>query len=72
MKNKLWIKTRVFLSFTISIILIVNIFTYFLYFFVSENIQQNINKSLYSEYETIKTFIDIQKTNIFSLPKYEI
>ena len=72
MKNKLWIKTRVFLSFAISIILIVNIFTYFLYFFVSENIQQNINKSLYSEYETIKTFIDIQKTNIFSLPKYEI
>ncbi len=72
MKNKLWIKTRVFLSFTISIILIVNIFTYFLYFFISENIQKNINKSLYSEYETIKTFIDIQKTNIFSLPKYEI
>ncbi len=72
MKNKLWIKTRVFLSFTVSIILIVNIFTYFLYFFVSENVQKNINKSLYSEYETIKTFIDIQKTNIFSLPKYEI
>ena len=72
MKIKLWIKHRVFLSFSIFIIITVNIFTYFLYFFISENIKTNISKTIISEYETIKTFIDLQSTNIFSLPKYEI
>ena len=72
MRSKLWIETRVFLSFSIFIIIIVNIFSYLLYFFVSKNITDNINKNIVNEYQTIKTFIDLQKTNIFSLPKYEI
>lgn len=72
MKIKLWIKHRVFISFSIFIIITVNIFTYFLYFFVSENIKTNINKSIINKYETIKTFIDLQSSNIFLLPKYEI
>ena len=71
-KNKFWIKIRVFLSFTLFIIIIVNIFVYFLYLFVVSNIEKNIKTSIYNEYETITTFIDLQKTNIFSLPKYEL
>lgn len=72
MKNKLWIESRVFLSFSIFIILIVNIFAFLLYFFVTENIKTNTNNWIKNEFETIKTFIDLQKSNIFSLPKYEI
>jgi len=45
---------------------------YFLYLFVVSNIEKNIKTSIYNEYETITTFIDLQKTNIFSLPKYEL
>lgn len=71
-KNKFWIKIRVFLSFTLFIIIVVNIFVYFLYLFVISNIEKNIKTSIYNEYETITTFIDLQKTNIFSLPKYEL
>jgi len=72
LKNKLWIKARVFLSFSILIIFIVNIFVFLLYFFVSDNIQKNINKSIINEFDTIKTFVDLQRSNIFSLPKHEI
>jgi len=71
-RKKLWIKARVFLSFYILIILIVNIFIFLLYFFVSDNIQKDINKNITNEYDTIKTFIHLQKSNIFSLPEYEI
>lgn len=72
MKNKLWIKSRVFLSFLIFTIFIVNIFAYLLYYLVSENIKNNIYKWISNEFQTIKTFIDIQSSNIFTLPKYEI
>ncbi len=72
MKKKLWIKARVFLSFSIFIIIIINIFAYLLYYFVSENIKYNTQKSILNEFETIKTFIDLQSSSIFSLPKYEI
>ena len=72
MKNKLWIKTRVFLSFSIFTLIIINIFSYFLYFFVEKNVKNNIKKDLYNEFQTIKTFIDLQNTYIFSLPIYEI
>ena len=72
MKNKLWIKTRVFLSFSIFTLIIINIFSYFLYFFVEKNEKNNIKKDLYNEFQTIKTFIDLQNTYIFSLPIYEI
>jgi len=72
MKNKLWIKYRVFLSFFIFTIIIVNIFAYMLYFFVLDNIKTNTNKAIINEFETIKTFVDLQSSNIFSLPKYEI
>jgi len=72
MKTKLWIKSRVFLSFLIFTIIIVNIFAYLLYFFVSKNIIENTYKSINNEYQTITTFIELQKSNIFSLPKYEI
>ena len=72
MKNKLWIKSRVFLSFLIFTIFIVNIFAYLLYFFVSENIKDNLYNSIKNEYQTISAFIDLQSSNIFSLPKYEV
>jgi len=71
-KNKLWIKSRVFLSFFLFIITLVNIFAFLLYYLVSKNIKTNIDKSIISEFQTIRTFIDLQSSNIFSLPKYEV
>jgi len=72
MKNKLSIKSRVFISFTIFIILIVNIFAVFLFNSTKQNIILDNKKSIVNEFETIKTFIDLQNTWIFVLPQVEI
>lgn len=72
MKAKLWIKTRVFLSFSIFTIIIINLFSYLLYYSWVNNFLDNTYKTINNEFETIKTFIDLQKSNIFSLPEYEI
>jgi CHASE3 domain sensor protein len=62
MKNKISIKSRVFISFTIFIILIVNLFAIFLFNTTKQNIISENKKSIINEFETIKTFVDIQKT----------
>lgn len=72
MKSKLGIKSRIIISFSIFTVIVVNIFVYLLYIFVSKNFIDNIYKDINFEYQTITTFIDLQKTNIFSLPKNEI
>jgi len=70
--QKLSIKSRVFISFTIFIILIVNIFAVFLFNSTKQNIILENKKSIVNEFETIKTFIDLQNTWIFVLPQVEI
>jgi hypothetical protein len=39
---------------------------------VKKNIITSNKNNVLQEFETIKTFIDLQKTGIFSLPKVEI
>jgi len=70
--QKLSIKSRVFISFTIFIILIVNIFAIFLFNSTKQNIILENKKSIINEFETIKTFIDLQNTWIFVLPQIEV
>ncbi len=70
--QKPWITSRVFIASNIFSILLVNIFMYLLYFLIINNIITNTYNSITNEYSTIKSFIDLQKTNIFILPKYEI
>jgi len=72
MKNKLSIKSKIFISFTISIIIIVNIFAIFLFNTTKQNIISQNKKAIFNEFENIKTFIDLQKTWIFILPQVEI
>jgi len=72
MKNKLSIKSKIFISFTISIIIIVNIFAIFLFNTTKQNIISQNKKAIFNEYENIKTFIDLQETQIFILPQVEI
>jgi len=72
MKNKLSIKFRVFFSFTIFIILIVNIFSVILFSYSKNNILIQNKKAILNEFETIKTFIDLQNNSIFILPQIEI
>lgn len=72
MKNKLGIKSRIIISFSIFTIITVNIFIYLLYIFVEKNFLENTYKNINDEFKTITTFIDLQNTQIFSLPKNEI
>jgi len=73
MKTKFWIKQRVFIWFTIFVIIIVNIFLYLLYFLIQTNTKYTIYNNILNEYNTIKTFIDIEKNNYYiQIPKYEI
>lgn len=71
-KNKFWIKARIIISFSIFTILTVNIFVYLLYIFVEKDFVKNTHKDINYEFQTITTFIDLQKSNIFSLPEKEI
>ena len=70
--QKLSIKSKIFISFTISIIIIVNIFAIFLFTTTKQNIISQNKKAIFNEFENIKTFIDLQKTWIFILPQVEI
>jgi CHASE3 domain sensor protein len=70
--KKISIKSRVFFSFTIFVILLTNIFSYFLFLYTENSIINNTKKSIINEYETIKTFIDLQNTPFINIPKYEI
>jgi CHASE3 domain sensor protein len=62
MKNKLSIKSKIFLSFSIAIIFIVNIFAVFLFNITKNNIIDENKKNILNEFENIKTLIDAQKT----------
>ena len=70
--QKLSIKSRIFISFTIFIILIVNIFAIILFKEAKKNIILENKKYILNEFETIKTFIDLQETWIFIVPKVEL
>lgn len=72
MKNKLWIKSRIIISFSLLIIITVNIFAYLLYVFIEKNFIENIYISIQDEFQAITSFIDLQNTEIFSLPKNEL
>lgn len=72
MKNKLWIQSRIFITFFLFIIFVVNIFSYFLYTLITQKFRDTIIKNIDNEYQTITHFIDIQKENIFVLGEYEI
>lgn len=72
MKNKLGIKARIFVTFSLFIFLVINLFAGFLYYLVSQKFIENTLKNIQSEYQTITNFIDIQKESIFVLPEYEI
>ncbi len=66
MKQSLF--SRIFLSFSIFIILFLNTILYFSYYFTEKTYISNIKSSIYSQLTTIKTFININNSNAFSLP----
>ncbi len=70
--QKFSIKSRVFLSFTIFVIIIVNIFSWALFSFAVQNMKIDTKKNMINEFETIKTLINLEKNSIFILPKIEI
>lgn len=72
MKTKLWIQNRIFITFFLFIIFVVNIFSYFLYIGITQKFRDTIIKNIENEYQTITHFIDIQKENIFVLWEYEM
>lgn len=70
--KKLWIKSRIFLTFFVFIIVFVNFFSYWLYKLVTDKFIDNVVWNINSEYQTITNFIDLQKDSIFVLPEYEM
>ncbi len=68
MKNKLWIKSRIFITFFCFTIFIVNTFAYVLYLLIWENFIKNTIKDLNLQYNVITNLIDENKSNntIFS------
>jgi len=72
MKIKLWLFSRIFWAFSILIIFLLNFILYFSYYFTEKTYLDNIKKSIYSQYETIKTFIDINNSDYFSLPIWQV
>ena len=65
---KLSLFSRIFLSFSIFIIILLNTILYFSYYFTEKTYISNIEESIYSQLTTIKTFININNSNAFSLP----
>lgn len=70
-KNKAWIKTRVFLSFWIFIIIFINIFTTLLYVFVEKSFIKNLKVSIETEYKNITEIIKSEKSQILQIPEDE-
>lgn len=71
MKNKFWIKTRVFLSFWFLIIIITNIFATFLYIFVEKSFISNLKKNIEIEYQNFIKIIDNKDSSIINIPEEE-
>ena len=61
MKNKFWIKTRVFLWFWFFLITIINILLYLLYLWVEDSFISGIEANIEKNYNTIKKVIDQQE-----------
>ena len=59
---------RIFISFSILAILLINISLYFSYFLTEKFYIESTQKNIYSQYETIKTFLDINNEDFFSMP----
>ncbi len=72
MKQKLWIKLRVFLSFSIFIILIINIFSCILYFSTIQAFRNDLENDIQNQVKIIKSFIDLDKNSFISLPNKQI
>lgn len=67
--NKFWIKTRVFLSFGIFVIIFINCSIFLLYNFIESSFLGNIEKNMAKKYEEIKTQINISNQNIIKIKK---
>jgi signal transduction histidine kinase len=70
-KNKAWIKTRVFLSFWIFIIIFTNIFAILLYVFVEKSFIENLKESIETEYKNITEIIRNEKTQLLQISEEE-
>jgi hypothetical protein len=69
---KLSLSSRIFWAFYVVFFILLNLSLYFSYYFTEKNYLQNIKQSIYSQYDTIKTFIDINNSDIFSLPIWQV
>jgi len=65
---KLSLFSRIFLTFSFFTIVLLNTVLYFSYYFTEKTFIENIKTSIYSQLTTIKTFIDINNSDVFSLP----
>jgi len=72
MKQKFWIKLRVFISFSIFIILVINIFSFAIYFFTIKTFKDDIEKNIENQAWVIKSFIDLDEKSFNTLPNKEI
>jgi len=72
MKQKIWIKLRVFISFSLFIIFVINIFSFVLYFFTIQTFRNNLEKDILNQAWIIKTFINLNKNKFISLPNSQI
>jgi len=72
MKQKYWVKTRVFLSFSIFIFLIINIFSCALYFFTIQTFIYDIEKNIKNQAGVIKSFIDLDENEFYALPNNQV
>lgn len=72
MKQKLWIKLRVFLSFSIFIIFIINIFSFALYFFTIHTFRDDLEKNIKNQAWVIKSFIDLDEKSFNTLPNKQV
>ena len=72
MKQKLWIKLRIFLSFSIFIIFIINVFSFALYFFTIQTFRDDLEKDIKNQAWVIKLFIDLDEKSFNTLPNKQV
>jgi len=70
--KKIWLFGRIFLSLLLSLFFITGFVLYFSYFFTEKIYIDNVKKNIYSQFETIKTFININNQDVFSLPIWQV
>lgn len=67
--NKFWIKTRVFLSFGIFVIIFINTAVFLLYSFIEQSFIWNIEENINKKYTEIKTQISNSDSKIINFKK---